>query len=385
MSKENTSCPFVKERLGNVGGQAVLEGVMMKSKDKVALSVRDINGKIVSEVKTSKPLASRYKILKFPLIRGIAGFVESMVLSFSTLNRSAEMLGLEEDEEPSKFEKWLEKHFGKSLVAAASVLGAVLGVLLSVGLFIYLPKLFSDFCLDNASNPLLKSALQGVLRIAIFVGYIAAVSLIPDIKRTFMYHGAEHKSIFCHETGLPLTVENVKKQSRFHPRCGTSFLFVMMILGILVSAFYANVSGWLYTVLKICTLPVVVGLGYEFIRYAGRHDNLFVKICSAPGLWMQRLTTSEPDEGMIEVAVNSLKLALPDIYPPESAPVEYESDEIGVESAADSADEIGSEQNAADEETSGEESGGTSDEASETDTDDESAGFNNAGTTASGN
>lgn len=315
---ERNACGFIKERLGTVGGQAVLEGVMMKSKDKIALSVRDADGKIKSEVKTSKPLAEKYKIFKLPLIRGIGGFIESMMLSFSTLNRSAEMLGIEEDEEPSKFEKWLEKTFGKSLVAVASVIGGVLGVLLSVGLFIYLPKLISDFVMVGESpNPILKSLLQGIVRILIFIAYIAIVSLMPDIKRTFMYHGAEHKSIFCHEKGKELTVENVRSELRFHPRCGTSFLFVMMIIGIFISAFYANVSGLLYTVLKIVTLPIVIGIGYEFIRYAGKHDNLFVKICSAPGLWMQRLTTAEPDDGMIEVAINSLKLALPDIYPPE--------------------------------------------------------------------
>ena len=317
-SAERNAEGYIKERLGTVGGQAVLEGVMMKSKDKVALSVRDTDGKIQSEVKTVKPLAAKYPIFKLPLIRGIGGFIESMMLSFSTLNRSAELLGIDGDEEPTKFEKWLDKTFGKSLVAVASVIGGVLGVLLSVGLFIYLPKLLSDLVMTgDAPNPILKSLLQGVVRILIFIGYIVLVSLMPDIKRTFMYHGAEHKSIFCHEKGEELTVENVRRQIRFHPRCGTSFLFVMMIIGIFVSAFYANVSGILYTLLKLLTLPVVIGIGYEFIRYAGRHDNLFVKICSAPGLWMQRLTTAEPDDGMIEVAINSLKLALPDIYPPE--------------------------------------------------------------------
>lgn len=348
MDNKNNSCP-ISGRLGTVGGQAVLEGVMMKAKNRIALTVRDVDGKLRTEVKTVKPLAQKYPIFKLPLLRGVGGFVESMIQSFSILNRSAELLGIEEEEQPTKFEIWLEKTFGKSLVAVASVIGAVLGVLLSVGLFIYLPKLISDLVLGAPTevytpNPLLKSTIQGVLRIAIFVGYIALVSLLPDIKRTFMYHGAEHKSIFCHESGAELTVENVRKQSRFHPRCGTSFMFVMMILGIFVSVFYANVTGWLYTLLKLVTLPVVVGVGYEFIKYAGKHDNLFVKICSAPGLWMQRLTTKEPDDGMIEVAISSLKLALPDIYPPEekeeqaqelSEPVSEQQTEQEAESVKD--------------------------------------------------
>ena len=244
-----------------------------------------------------------------------------MILSFDTLSRSAEMLGLDEEEEESKFEKWLTKTFGKSIAAIASVIGTVLGVGLSVLLFMWLPKFVSDFIVsadlveDNYGFAVLKSAVQGVLRIAIFLAYIALVTLIPDMKRTFMYHGAEHKSIFCHESYEELTVENVKKQSRFHPRCGTSFLVVMMVLGILVSIPFANLKSGIYVFFKLLTLPIIVGLGYEFIRYAGRHDNAFVRIISAPGLWVQRLTTKEPTDDMIEVAIRSLKASLPDIYP----------------------------------------------------------------------
>ena len=159
--------------------------------------------------------------------------------------------------------------------------------------------------------------MDGVSKILIFICYIALVSLIPDMRRVFEYHGAEHKSIFCHEAGLELTPENVKIQSRFHPRCGTSFLFVMMFIGILVSVFYIDVNIYFRIPIKLCVLPLVVGIGYEFIRYAGKHDNLFVRICSAPGLWIQRLTTKEPDVSEIEVAIASLKAALPEIYPPE--------------------------------------------------------------------
>ena len=322
-------------RLGSTGGQAVLEGVMMKSKDKVALSVRDTKGKIRTEVKDSKPLTSKNKFFRLPFIRGIVGFVDSMMLSLETLNRSAEMLGLDEEEEESKFEKWLTKTFGKSIAAIASVIGTVLGVVLSVFLFMWLPKFISDFIVspdlveDYYGFAVLKSAVQGVLRIAIFLAYIALVTLIPDMKRTFMYHGAEHKSIFCHESYEELTVENVKKQSRFHPRCGTSFLVVMMVLGILVSIPFANLKSGIYVFFKLLTLPVIVGLGYEFIRYAGRHDNAFVRIISAPGLWVQRLTTKEPTDDMIEVAIRSLKASLPEIYPEITA--ELEEQEISEE------------------------------------------------------
>ncbi len=306
-------------RLGSTGGQAVLEGVMMKSKDKVALSVRDTSGKIRTEVTDSKPLTSKNKFFRIPIIRGIVGFVDSMILSFSTLSRSADMLGIEEEE--TKFEKWLSKTFGKSIAAIASVIGTVLGVGLSLVLFMWLPKLISNFLVPaelvdaNYGFAVLKSFIQGVLRIIIFLAYIGLVSFIPDIKRTFMYHGAEHKSIFCHESCLELTVENVKKMSRFHPRCGTSFLVVMMVIGILIGIPFANLKDGIYMVLKLLTLPLVVGVGYEFIRYAGRHDNTLVRVLSAPGLWVQRLTTKEPTDDMIEVAIRSLKASLPETYP----------------------------------------------------------------------
>ncbi len=310
--KQNENC-----RLGTVGGQAVLEGVMMKSKDKVALSVRETGGKIVSEVNEFKTVREKVKFFNIPVIRGIVNFVETMILSFSTLTRSADMLGIEEEE--SKFEKWLTKTFGKSIATIASVIGGVLGIGLALLLFFYLPALISDFTVGKETDMVfLKSIIEGVVKIVIFVGYVWLCSFIPDMKRTFMYHGAEHKSIFCHESIQELTVENVKKQSRFHPRCGTSFLVVMMILGILVSAGFVNLPRVLRVCSKLITLPLVVGVGFEFIRYAGKHDNFFIRMISAPGLWVQRLTTKEPDDSMIEVAITSLKLALPEIYPEET-------------------------------------------------------------------
>lgn len=311
---KNESC--FKNRLGTVGGQAVIEGVMMKSKDRVALSVRTTNGNIVTDVDKFSSVRDKNKFLNLPIIRGVANFIETMILSFKTLERSADLLGLE-DEEETKFEKWLKEKFGKSVANIASVIGIVLGLVLSVGLFFVLPAIISDFVDSFVGITIVKSLVDGVSKILIFIAYIALVTLMPDMRRVFQYHGAEHKSIFCHEAGLELTPENVKKQSRFHPRCGTSFLFVMMFIGILVSVLYVNVNIYLRIPIKLLFLPLIIGVGYEFIRFAGRHDNILVRVLSAPGLWIQRLTTKEPDIEQIEVAIASLKAALPEIYPVE--------------------------------------------------------------------
>ncbi len=312
MSKDNNnfSC-----RLGTVGGQAVIEGIMMKSGDNVALSVRDTNGKINTDISKHISIRTKNNFFNLPIIRGIVNFIESMILSTKTLNKSADMLGIEDEE--SKFEKWLTEKLGKSVATVFSVIGTVLGLALSVFLFMYLPSLISDFCDPTLTAPIQKSIIEGVVKILIFIAYIALVGLIPDMKRVFQYHGAEHKSIFCYESGLELTVENVMKQKRFHPRCGTSFLFVMMIIGILVSMFYITLPRLLRVLTKILILPLIVGIGYEFIRFAGKHDNIVTKILSAPGLWIQRLTTKEPDAEQIEVAIHSIKAALPDVFPPE--------------------------------------------------------------------
>lgn len=316
---ENLSC-----RLGTVGGQAVIEGVMMKSKDLVALSVRGTDGNITTEVKPFKSIRSKVKLFNIPVIRGIVNFVETMILSFNTLSRSADMLGIEEEE--TKFDKWLTKVFGKKITAIASAIGTILGLLLSVVLFIYLPAQVSELLKNLTENTVVLAVTEGIVKIMIFVLYILFCTLIPDMKRTFQYHGAEHKSIFCHEAGLELNVENVKKQSRFHPRCGTSFLFVMMFLGIITSALIIEFNVYLRVALKILFLPLVVGVGFEFIKFAGTHNNIFVKLISAPGLWIQRLTTKEPDEKQIEVAIRSLMAALPDIYPNETENEEAEND-----------------------------------------------------------
>lgn len=306
-------------RIGTVGGQAVLEGVMMKGKSEYAIAVRREDGTISLSKDSFVSVRKKYKLLGLPLIRGVVGFVESMILSFKTLSASAEQYGLDDAEPETKFEKWLDRHLGEKLMAVIMAISSVLGVLLAFGLFFYLPSFITKLIekLFSANLGVFRNLIEGIIKIAIFIGYILLVSLMKDIRRTFEYHGAEHKSIFCYESGEELTVENVKKQKRFHPRCGTSFIFVMLILSILINSLpFVPWDNLLLRVLtKLLLLPFIVGIGFEFIMYAGRHDNLFTRICSAPGLWMQRITTREPDDSQIEVAIMSLKAALPDAFP----------------------------------------------------------------------
>ena len=264
------------------------------------------------------------KLLDLPLVRGVVSFVESMLMSFKTLGASADALGLEE-EEPSKFEKWLSDKLGLKVTDVVMVVALLLGLGLSAVLFVFLPIWITagiNFLLGLAgfTMPAIVSAiLEGLMKMAIFVGYLSAVSLMPDIKRTFMYHGAEHKSIACFEAGEELTPENAKKHTRFHPRCGTSFMFFMILLGIfaglIIKTLIPGLPTIVYTLVRLLILPILMGIGYEFIRFAGKHPNWLTRALSAPGLWMQRITTKEPDEGMLEVAITSLKCALRDDYP----------------------------------------------------------------------
>ena len=246
-----------------------------------------------------------------------------MILSIKTLNASADALGIEDEE--SKFEKWLKKHFGIEIVTFIMVIGVVLGLALSLFLFMFLPIFIADFINTLAVRwfdaPLgaWQKVIEGILKMSIFVLYLWLVSFMNDIKRTFMYHGAEHKTIACFEAGEELTPENAKKHTRFHPRCGTSFMFFMILIGIAVGlvlyAIAPELTKWQYTGIRLLILPLVVGIGYEFIMYAGKHSNVFVRILSAPGLWVQRLTTKEPTDDMLEVAIVSTKCALRDEFP----------------------------------------------------------------------
>ena len=302
-------------RLGKVGGQAVLEGVMMRSGENVSVSVRAEDGSVQTKDSKYVSIKQKYKVLGLPIIRGMVSFIESMVMSFGTMNDSVNLLGIEEEE--TKFEKWLKKKFGASILDVLMPIAMVLSVLLAVGLFVFLPALIGRGIsyLFGGDIGIWQSAIEGVMKVAIFIVYMLLVSMMKDIRRTFEYHGAEHKSIFCYESGEELTVENVKKHSRFHPRCGTSFMFVMIFIGIVLGFFIPFETVWLRTLCKILLLPVTMGIGYEFLMYAGKHDNFLIRALSAPGLWMQRITTKEPDDSQIEVAIASLKHALPDDFP----------------------------------------------------------------------
>ena len=308
----------------SVGGQALIEGIMMQGPKGAAISVRVPDGTIDTEIKQVKHVKDKIKILGWPILRGPVAFVESMIFGYQCLMLSAEKSGMEDmeadEENMSKLDKWLSEHMSKKFMNVLTGVASVLGVLLAAFLFMYLPTVITNFfnglCHEALTN--WRALIEGVMRMIIFILYIALCSLMKDIKRTFMYHGAEHKTIFCYEHGLELTVENVKKQSRFHPRCGTSFMFVMIIISVIVSSAISvafpglrdNTAVWM--TIKLLILPLVMGLGYEFIKYAGRHENIVVKILSAPGLWMQRLTTKEPDDSMIEVAITAFQSVITD-------------------------------------------------------------------------
>lgn len=306
----------------SVGGQALIEGVMMQGPRGMATAVRKPDGEILTEYHTIKLLRNKNKFFNIPIIRGIVGFVESMVMGYKTLMYSAEVSGMEdfEEQDMSKVERWLNDKFGEKLVSFVATIGSILGVVLAFLLFFYLPVLVFNKANEWSGGAITdyQGLIEGVMKILIFVIYIAAVSRMKDIKRLFMYHGAEHKSIACYEAGLDLTVENAKKCTRFHPRCGTSFIFVVLIFSIIVYTIVAKIFPEiaavrvLWLVLKLAFLPIIMGVCYEFIRYAGRHDNLFVKIVSAPGLWMQRLTTKEPTDDILEVGIAAIKAVITD-------------------------------------------------------------------------
>lgn len=312
--------------LGKVGGQALLEGVMMNSPNGTAMAVRHVSGRIIVKDKTPKHIRDKIKFLGWPLIRGVVNYIESMIFGYQCLMESADLSGSMEvdvpEEEMSKLDRWLSKHMGPKLMGVLSAVAMVLAVVLCMFLFVWAPirlvDAFDKYCTKGILDQWnLHSLLEGIMRIAIFILYMLIVSKQRDIRRTFQYHGAEHKTIFCYEAEMDLTVENVKKCSRFHPRCGTSFIFIILFINILVSSLLCIIFPgiddipWIWSLIKILVvLPIVTGISYEFLRYAGTHDNIFVKICSAPGLWMQRITTKDPDDEIIEVGIASLEAAL---------------------------------------------------------------------------
>lgn len=332
MSKETTnSCPHKT----SIGGQAVIEGVMMRGPQHIATAVRKPDGEIVID-KQGLGKIRKGKFVKLPMVRGCVNFFDSMIIGVKSLMFSAQFFEVDEDgepveQEPSKFEAWLEKKLdSEKAMNVVLYCSVILSLLFSVGLFILLPTFITGFLRPLVSSHVLLTLIEGAVRIVIFICYLSLVSQMKDIKRVFMYHGAEHKSIFCYEKGLELNVENVRKQSRFHPRCGTSFLLIVMVISILVFSIipwdeqtFAAISvigawlsaiPWVLTrmVLRLLLLPIVAGLSYEIIKFAGRHDNKFTRAISAPGMWFQRITTNEPEDSMIEVAIAALTAVIPE-------------------------------------------------------------------------
>ena len=360
MSKKKKECPLRKT---SIGGQALMEGIMMRGPEKSAMAVRRPNGEIYFEeeanVKKKRPA-----ICRWPIIRGVFGFVDSMVLGYKYLMKSANIYceedGKEEGSTPcetaeatdvtavtevaenaekpadgmEKAEKTEAKKdekkepqsaFGKGTMAAITIIATVLGFGLAIGLFIWLPAFLYELMPESVfprSNRYLRSVFEGVTKIAILVLYMVLVSFLKDIRRTFMYHGAEHQTIFCYEKGLPLTVENVRAQRRFHPRCGTSFLILMLIISIVIGfVIPIEIPGLaghkvLYTIvraaIKLALLPIIMGVGYELLKFAGRHDNILTRIISAPGMWLQRITVREPTDDMIECAIKAFVAVIPE-------------------------------------------------------------------------
>ncbi len=290
-----------------IGGQAVIEGVMMKNMDRYAVSVRKPNGKIETKVEECVSFAEKHPLFQLPVFRGMANFLESMVIGMKTLNYSASFYEDEEEQTESRTEQLLEKILGEK--AEKIIMGIVLvfSLAISIGLFMILPHIASEALGKLIRNEYVILFMEGIIRIAIFLGYIVLISRMEDIKRVFMYHGAEHKTINCLEAGVPLTPENVDNFSRLHKRCGTSFIFIVMIISMVFFFFIRVDTIWLRIVLRLLFLPLVAGVSYEFIRLAGSSDHPLVQIFSKPGLALQRLTTKEPDHSMIEVAIASVE------------------------------------------------------------------------------
>ena len=297
----------------SIGGQALIEGIMMRGPLETAMAVRTPDGEITIEKVEDERDKKVPKFFKLPVIRGLVNFVQTMILGYRAIMRSAELSGFEEQEEQSKFDRFLTEKLGEKLYSVIGIIAGVLGVAIAVCLFVFVPtwivKLFNTYVF---SLGIFTSVAEGIIKIAVFIAYIALVALMPDIRRTYEYHGAEHKTIACYEALEEITPENAAKHSRFHPRCGTSFILIILILSILLFLLVPAELDILYRFgLRIVLLPLTVGIGYEIIKLVGRHDNRFTRIISAPGLWLQRLTTREPDEKQLEIAIAALKAVMP--------------------------------------------------------------------------
>lgn len=313
-----------------IGGQALIEGIMMKGPKKTALAVRTPQKTIDISYMNEKTLRQKFAILRIPVIRGIAAYIESMLQGYKAMMISADKSGFTDLEEEADKK---EEKGTSALISIVMLIGTILGVALAVVLFMGVPRYAVkglEWLCDTSFSKVARASIEQLIKLVVLVGYMALISLMKDIKRVFMYHGAEHKTIFCYEKGLPLTVENARIQSRFHPRCGTSFLILMIVISILFSTLVQIIFPsvyeipWVWIVIKILLVPLICGVGFEVLRFCGKYDNLFTRIISAPGLWMQRITTKEPSDDMLEIAIAALKACEGDT-PDVERPVEEET------------------------------------------------------------
>ena len=308
MPENSTSCNFRT----SIGGQALIEGILMRGPRKQAIVCRTKEG-LVEKTEELKFIKDKYPVLGLPFIRGCATFLDSMVKGMKALSYSAELVPLEEQGEPDKLDLWIEKHFpadkAQKLIIGTAV---VLGIALSLFLFIFLPTLIVGFIKPLTGSYIIRNLSEGLVKILILLVYMWLCTRLGDIKRLFSYHGAEHKTIFCYEHGKALTVENVRGESRFHPRCGTSFLLVVILVSVLINALVKVDNSFARMGVHLLLLPVVVGISYEINRWCGGHDNALSRFLSAPGKWLQRMTTNEPDDGMIECAIRAMELVIPE-------------------------------------------------------------------------
>ena len=295
----------------SIGGQALIEGILMRGPKKQAIVCRTAEG-LVEKVDELKLLKDKYPIFGWPFIRGCVTFIDSMIKGMQALTYSAELVPVE-DQEPDKLDQWIEKHF-EAEKASKIVIGTavVLGIALALFLFIFLPTLIVGLIKPLTQNLVIRNLSEGVVKIIILLAYMRLCCCVSDVKRLFSYHGAEHKTIFCYEHGEELTVENVRKYTRFHPRCGSSFMILMLLLGIIIGFFIPFSNPFLRTFCKLLCLPIVVSIGYELIKLCGKYDNVLTRIIAAPGLWFQRLTVKEPTDKMMEAAIAAMKAVIPE-------------------------------------------------------------------------
>ena len=307
MPQKNASCFRT-----SIGGQALIEGILMRGPKKQAIVCRTADG-LVEKVEDVSLIRDKYPILRWPLLRGCVTFIESMVKGMQALTYSASLVPLEDQEEPDKMDQWIEAHFSAEKAQKIIIgVAVVLGIALSIFLFVFLPALIVGWIKPLTQSYAVRNLAEGLTKVAVLLGYMASVSHMSDVKRLFSYHGAEHKTIFCYEHGKPLTVENVRPEKRFHPRCGTSFLLVVVLVSILVNSVVRLDNTFARIGCHLLLLPVVVGISYEINRWCGAHDNWLSAVLSAPGKWLQHLTTNEPDDGMIECAIRAMELVIPE-------------------------------------------------------------------------